>query len=208
MKSTDGALEAQTATGLVGSFWTAAALEDLHERNKWEINKRRMYAMFKMWYAELVTKKYLQQAKTTFSTLPEFFSFSTDSQSSTRKKNMFSVCISQTITCCRYQDGSRPKKIRTTHFLHMHHLKKHFFRKVCSTTYLCCHARCVFSRSLQDWHPFQFGSHPGCSSGKLRLFGGVVNHFDSVRRGLCQHEQWYLERSGVSLLGKILYVEF
>lgn len=53
---------------------------------------------------------YLQDAKITFSTLPEFFSFSTDSQSSTRKKNMLSVCMSQTITCCKYQDGSRPAK--------------------------------------------------------------------------------------------------
>ncbi len=53
---------------------------------------------------------YLQDAKITFSTLPEFFSFSTDSQSSTKKKNMLSVCMSQTITCFRNQDGSRPGK--------------------------------------------------------------------------------------------------
>lgn len=53
---------------------------------------------------------YLQDASITFSTLPEFFSFSTDSQSSTKKKNMFSVWMSQTITCCRNQDGSRPGK--------------------------------------------------------------------------------------------------
>lgn len=56
-------------------------------------------------------------------------------------------------------------------------------KKLFTTTDPCCHARCVSSRSLQDWHPFQLGSHPGCSSGKLLLFEGDVSHFYSDHTG-------------------------
>lgn len=49
----------------------------------------------------------LHEARTSFSTVP-FFWFSTESQSSSRKKNMWSVWGSQTTTCWTYQDGSRP----------------------------------------------------------------------------------------------------
>lgn len=86
--------------------------------------------------------EYVQEAKTTFSTLPEFLSFSTDSQSSTRKKNMYSVCKSQTITCCRYQDGSKPNKQKQYIFCIFFVRRITFFRKPCNhSPVLSCQMR-------------------------------------------------------------------